>query len=227
MISAISVSTPDLRSNLHQRDESQDDLLNSSHQPLSYAVNFGTASRPIIQPSRTWPVRQDSTAAALSSSYARRERIVTPGLARNQEQITREQLPPPPPPPKDPGYIGRPRRLRNHRSTSHLPTLSTPGSRERARILGDHSGATGSSPTGSDQSRERLHHHWAWLPFGDKLSQRINKQEVNISSDDPVPREHFYQEQTPTNRHTKLLVACARFVGRAMPKVAGHNKGSC
>ena len=163
-----------------------------------------------LRPARTWP--------------ALRSDLVEP--ASNFRAADADM--PPPPPPKDPGYVGRPgpSRLRHCSSTPNLLLPRGQGStlgfqRDEGRPKNERSGS------GKGQ------HHRSWLGSigGNRYHRNKSQSQTHNTSpvEDVTPRGHgkrTHHHQSPSNRRSQLVVACARLIGRAMPRVTVHNKGA-
>jgi hypothetical protein len=170
---------------------------------------------PSMRPARTWPLlRHDALESAASASYEAGSEI------------------PPRPPPKDPGYVGRPgpSRLRNCSSTPDLlssrafddrpPPPAVQPEEERKAQQGQRSGA-------GKQQQER---GWLGGIGGNKKHERKSLAHNYILSDDQdaasrgghIPSHHH--RRSTSNRRSQMLMACARLIGRAMPRVAEHSK---
>jgi hypothetical protein len=166
---------------------------------------------PSMRPARTWPLlRHDALESAASASYEAGSEI------------------PPRPPPKDPGYVGRPgpSRLRNCSSTPDL--LSSRASNPQPPVVKPEEGnAQGQRSGAGKQQQER---GWLGGIGGNKKHQRkslapnysLSEDQDATSRGGHIPSNHH--RRSTSNRRSQMLMACARLIGRAMPRVAEHSK---
>jgi len=127
-----------------------------------------------------------------------------PALGRSflDESFTGPNDLPPPPPPKDPGYV---KRVRVCSSTPHFPTyLANERATQREGF--------------AQEAQDRPSRNW-FGTFGGRRSPKRFRSPVAEKPPQKLPGK------SSSNRTSQLLVTCARFIGRAMPKVTGH-KGS-
>ncbi|KAF2668507.1 hypothetical protein BT63DRAFT_278920 [Microthyrium microscopicum] len=152
--------------------------------------------RPSIQPSNTWP------------SNGNRQSM---SRLRDVSQPTTNELPPPPLP-KDEGYIPRANRRRRGeiRCYSSTPQLSsqTTSAMQREGIIKEHSGVGQDKPPRS------------W--FASLGASRNPQRRSRLPILQKISRQNLNDEKSPSNRRSQLLLACARLVGRFVPRVAEH-----